>query len=142
MKNFLKTSLYLFAFAIAGILFQISCSNSDSEKNNNVINSTPIGKIIYAQNISGQNEIQLWTCNFDGTNQTLIPISLPPNREINTQNVRSTPSLSPDGQKVFFVVTNTTNNFHSIASCNIDGSNYQEIVTPSAYHLIEIGGAY
>lgn len=140
MKNFFKTTLYLFAFAFAGILFQISCSNSDIQ--NSTQNVAQIDKIIYAQNISGQNEIQLWTCNYDGTNQTLIPISLPPNREINTQNVRSTPCLSPDGQKVFFVVTNTTNNFHSIASCNIDGSNFQEIVTPAAYHLIEIGGAY
>ena len=140
MKNFFKTTLYLSAFALAGILFQISCSNSDIQ--NSTQNVSQINKIIYAKNISGQNEIQLWTCNYDGTNQTLIPVSLPANREINTQNVRSTPSLSPDGQKVFFVVTNTTNNFHSIASCNIDGSNFQEIVTPTAYHLIEIGGAY
>ena len=140
MKNFFKTTLYLSAFALAGILFQISCSNSDIQ--NSTQNVSQINKIIYAKNISGQNEIQLWACNYDGTNQTLIPVSLPANREINTQNVRSTPSLSPDGQKVFFVVTNTTNNFHSIASCNIDGSNFQEIVTPTAYHLIEIGGAY
>ncbi|MCZ8144966.1 hypothetical protein [Flavobacterium sp.] len=140
MKNLLKNTLYVGVFALAGILFQISCSNSEIQ--NSTQNTTQINKLLFAKNIPGQNEIQLWTCNYDGSNQTLIPITLPANREIKTQNTRSTPFLSPDGQKVFFVVMNTINGYQNIASCNIDGSNYQEIVTPSAYQMIEIGGAY
>jgi len=140
MKNLLKSTLYLTVFALAGILFQISCSNSGIQ--NSTQSTTQIGKLLYAKNIAGTNEIQLWTCNYDGTNQTLIPISLPANIEINTNNVRATPYLSPDGQKVFFVTLNTTNGFHSIYSCDISGANLQAIVSPSTYNLIEIGGAY
>lgn len=97
MKNFFKTTLYLFAFALAGILFQISCSNSENSTPQNTTNQ--LNKIIYSKQVG--SEIQIWTCNYDGTNQTQIPIALPANLIVNNNNSQATPRLSPDGQTVF-----------------------------------------
>ena len=138
MKNLLRTTLYLSVFAFAGILFQISCSNSDDP--NQITNTTQIDKIIYSKNIGGI--IELWTCNYDGTNQTQIPITLPTNVSINNNIQGATVKLSPDGQKVFFVTVNDNTNSYSIFSCDITGSNVQEIVTnASNLFSLEIGSA-
>ncbi|SHF68007.1 hypothetical protein SAMN05444377_11585 [Flavobacterium fontis] len=126
MKNFFKSSMYLFAFFVAGILFQISCSNSDSEKNNNAVNSTPIEKIVYCKWGPTQS---IWICNYDGSNPTQIPINLPSNLRFNNVNGNANPKLSPDGQTVFFQVLNPTAQSTSIYSCNINGSNLVEVAT-------------
>ena len=63
MKRLLKSTLYLFVFAAAGILFQISCSADSSSTN-----STSLGKIVYTKKVN--TDIEIWTCNYDGTNQT------------------------------------------------------------------------
>jgi hypothetical protein len=139
MKNFFKTTLYLFAFALAGILFQISCSNSDSENENNSVNSTPIQKIVFAKR--APSDWQIWTCNYDGTNLTQIPINLPPNVVFNFSNLQTNVRLSPDGQKVFFVCLDN-NAGYVIYSCDINGSNLQVVTTVNNASNIELGGAY
>ena len=148
MKNLLKSTLYLFVFALAGILFQISCSSDSIAPS-----STSIGKIVYTKRVPGTVDTQIWVCDFDGTNQTQIPISLPPNVFLNyiynennnfggnETNVK----LSPDGQKVFFETVTDPNGsrFFSIYSCDISGSNVTEIVTEgSNQNPLKIGGAY
>lgn len=137
MKNFLKTSLYLFAFSVAGILFQISCSNTENAVPQNTNNT--LNKIIYSQQVG--TEIQIWTCNYDGTNPTQIPIALPSNLIVNNNNAQATPRLSPDGQTVFFVALNTTTSLWSVYSCSISGNNLQEIVPPVANPNLMIGNA-
>jgi hypothetical protein len=140
MKNLLKSTLYLFVFALAGILFQISCSNSDNVNQTSSVNSTPIGKIVFAKR-PNLSDWQIWTCNYDGTNLNQIPITLPPNVVFNFSNLQTNIKLSPDGQKVFFVC------FHNslgliIYSCDIDGSNLQPVTTQTDAGNIELGGAY
>lgn len=140
MKNFLKTSVYLFSFAIAGILFQISCSNSDNTSQPSTTNSTPIGKIVFAKRVS--SDWQIWTCNYNGTGLTQIPITLPPNVVFNFTNLQTNIRLSPDGQKAFFVVADNNTNNLSIYSCDINGSNLQQVTALTSASNVELGGAY
>ena len=148
MKNLLKSTLYLFVFALAGILFQISCS-SDSISTS----STPLGKIVYTKR--GGGLLQIWTCNYDGTAQAQIPITLPSNVNFNfwsTNNTAISASdetsvrLSPDGQNVFFAtVTNpgSGSKYFSIYTCNLSGNNLTEILTEaSGQDPLVIGGVY
>lgn len=148
MKNFLKTSLYLTVFALAGILFQLSCSADSS-----ATNSTPLGKIVYTKRASGQ--LQIWTCNYDGTAQAQIPITLPSNVYFNFWATNTTAlsssdetsvRLSPDGQKVFFATVTNPNSgskYYSIYTCDLSGNNLTEILTQtSGDDPLVIGGVY
>lgn len=146
MKNLLRSSLYLAVFAIAGILFQISCSSDSLSPN-----STPVGKIVFTK--GGPANLEIWTANYDGTGQTQIPITLPANVEFNywvsqSNSISSDEAhvrLSPDGQTVFFETINdpTGARSFSIYSCDISGSNLTEIVTVAGGEQpMTIGGAY
>ncbi|MES2411250.1 MAG: hypothetical protein V4535_07370 [Bacteroidota bacterium] len=129
MKNILKSSLYLIAFAGAGILFQISCSAEDST-------TLLTDKLIYTVfNPSGQS---IWTSDYDGTNQTQVPITLPANIEFNATNGNADAKLSPDGQKIFFIVWNTTSGGNEIYSCDISGANVQQVVFPSVPSTVSV----
>src|SRR6478672_12397926 len=131
MKNLLRSSLYLAVFAIAGILFQISCSSDSLSPN-----STPIGKIIFTKKVGTQLEI--WTANYDGSGQTQVPVILPANVYFNYAFGEQTSfdgdsshvHLSPDGQTVFFETINdpTGTRSFSIYSCDVSGNNLTEIV--------------
>lgn len=135
MKNFFKTTLYLSIFALAGIFFQISCSN-DSVTQNSLLT----GKLIYTRQSTG-NQPQIWVADYDGTNQTQIPVTLPANVSISmTNNNGSSLKISPDGQKIFFVAFTTGTNLSSVYSCDINGTNLQEIIAPPSFEVIELGG--
>ena len=147
MKNLLRSTLYLSVFAIAGILFQISCSNSDSVKSNN-LNSTPIGKLIYfkqeSTNLPGggtATTARVYTCNYDGTNETPVNFSLPTGVNIDFSTGQSNIRLSPDGQKVFFVTHDVTDT-ESIYTCDITGGIATQVVPSTGPSNIELGGAY
>ena len=145
MRNLLKSTLYLTVFALAGILFQISCSNSENTKS--TMNTTNIGKIVFGRRPVSSTVFtswQIWTCNYDGSNLNQIPITLPSNVIFNISNGQTNVKLSPDGQKVFFVtVTNPSGGsaYASIYSCNIDGTNLNEVAVVNDDN-IELGGAY
>lgn len=143
MKNLLRSTLYLTAFAFAGILFQISCS-SDSV----TANSTSIGKLIYYKQESitlpgGGTGImsRIYTCNYDGTNETPINFTLPAGVNIDFSSGQSNIRLSPDGQKVFFITHDATDS-ESIYSCDITGGIATEVIPTSGPSNIELGGAY
>jgi len=143
MKNFLKTSLYLATFVLAGIMFQISCSNTENETSSTA--STSIGKLIYVkQAINGIGGVTLWTCNYDGTNATQIPVALPSNLAFSSINGDARPRLSPDGQKVFFLLSDFNDEYitTSIYSCDIDGQNLHEIMSATNTETYYLGGAY
>jgi hypothetical protein len=131
MKNYFKTSLYLFAFATGGILFQISCSNSDDQST--TITDQQLGKIIYSRTGGA-----IWICDYDGQHQTLIPISLPENVQFKLNSGVGNPKLSPDGTKIFFVAINGDQ--ESIYSCDITGANLTEIVPPAESSRYDLGG--
>lgn len=137
MKNLLRSTLYLAVFALAGVLFQISCSNAENATS--TPSTTQTGKLIYYKQTSGQ-PIELWISNNDGTNQTQIPAVLPANVEFSVVNSnRSSVKISPDGLKVYFVGFNTATNVTSIYCCETSGSNLQEIVN-GGNGFIELGG--
>lgn len=119
MKNLLKSTLYLFVFALAGILFQISCS-SDSI----TTHAAPAGKIVYE---TGDG---IWTANYDGTGVTQIPIVLPANVNFLFGTVSSSLSVSPDGDTVFFTCSNAANTYVTteLYSCDISGGNATEVI--------------
>ena len=133
MKNIFKTSFYIFIFAFAGIMFQIACSNSD------LSTSITTDKIVFTQlGLSGQS---IWTCNGDGSNLSQVPITLPANFQLNLSNGMSSPRLSPDGQRVYFVVNDLSGSMARglIYSCNIDGSNLQEVANPAGDQTVDLG---
>jgi len=146
MKNLLRTSLYLTVFALAGILFQISCSNSDNQ--NLSTNSTQIEKLIYYKNeqttLPGggtSNTAGIFTCNYDGTNETQVNFTLPTGVQIDFSTGQSNIRLSPDGQKVFFI-THDDAGSESIYSCDVTGGIATEVKPTNGQSNIELGGAY
>lgn len=133
MKNILKNSLYLFAFAGAGILFQISCSNSNQSNSVALIN-----KVIYIK-ASASAGPHIFTCNYDGSNQTEIVLNLPTGVEIwNVAPQHNNPRISPNGQKIFFLGQLNSDLKTHIYSANIDGTGVTQIVD-SSDGQIEIG---
>jgi len=143
MKNFLKTFLFAAAFVCGGILFQISCSNSDEE---NFLDTSQLNKIIFTK---GVGEFQtLWTCNYDGSNLTQIPIALPPNVAFNGNNGNAYPRVSPDGQTIFFVCVDNSDFSYALYSCDISGNNLQEVYNSGpaleapTNPVIALGSAY
>jgi Tol biopolymer transport system component len=135
MRNFLKTALNLFVFIAAGVVFQISCSNSDEP--NVSLSPNQTGKLVYLRADSAVHEI--WTCDYDGSNQTMIPVTLPPDTEFNLTNGTANPHISPDGQKIFATLRSTTTGGNSIYSWNIDGTNMQAVVNPGTMTFLMIG---
>ena len=111
--------MYLFVFAFAGIVFQISCS-SDS----NQVSSIPVGKIVYEKGDA------IWTANYDGTNATQIPISFPAGVSFFFNSVSSSLSISPDGSTIFFTCQNTATAdvTTEIYSCDISGGNASLVI--------------
>ena len=138
MKNIFKNSLYLFAFAGAGILFQISCSNTEQSKTNTTV--TAINKVIYIKGIgSGFTESRIFTCDYDGSNQTEILLNLPAGISIwNLASQHNNPRISPDGQKIFFLARIGSDITTYLYSANIDGTGATQIVDGSDGQ-IEIG---
>lgn len=146
MKNLLRSSLYLAVFAIAGILFQISCSSDSLSPN-----AAPVGKIVFTK--KGPTALEIWTANYDGTGQTQVPVTLPPNVQFNFWVSQSNAiasdqahvHLSPDGQTVFFetVTDLSSNKYFSLYSCDLSGNNLTEIIAQApGEEPMTIGGAY
>ena len=135
MKNLLKSTLYLTVFALAGIVFQLSCS-SDSIS----ASSTPVGKLIYYKHSVGTPYFLIYTSNYDGTNEALVNVTLPTGYFVSF-DATHLPQLkiSPDGQIIFFIITDGTNK--KLYSSDITGANPNEVkdITNIGFSL---GGAY
>ena len=141
MKNLLKTTLYLSVFALAGILFQISCSNSENRTLSQ--NSTPIGKLIYYKNLFSGAGNQIFTSNYNGSSETLVNVTLPSGVLIDLNTPEDLQlRMSPDGQKIFFIGVNTTTNFKILYSCDITGANLNEVIALNGTGNFRLGGAY
>ena len=85
MKKIILSTIVLASFSVSIILFQISCKKSADAAT--LTSSTGIqqqNKIIFVKNIplvapgtSGLYQGQIWSANYDGTNQQQINITLP-----------------------------------------------------------------
>ncbi len=88
-----------------------------------------------------QMELQkFWTANYDGTNQTKIPIVLPNGLKLSEQY-----SLSPDGETLFFGVSNgggTSALKTYIYKCKLDGTGLTKIIDDSSPKMTYFGSAY
>ena len=133
MKNLFRSTLYVTVFALAGVLFQMSCSNSEQS----ALNTNAVNKVIYVKSTSG--DLRLFTCNYDGTNQTEIVLNLPAGVTLwNGTNKGADPRISPDGQKVFFLAQASATSFATLLySANIAGTNAMQIVLADGQ--IELG---
>ena len=140
MKSFLKSGLYVFTFAIAGILFQLACSNSDDV---NFVSTSELGNLVYEKQSATGSAIYI--SNYDGTNEVQVPITLPSNLHFSTLNGNGAqPRMSPSGTKLFFLLSddNDTTISSSIYSCDIDGTNLQEVISSTSTNTVNLGGVY
>lgn len=130
MRNFIKTLVLFIGFIIGGIIFQISCSNSDEAAAPAISN-----KILFTKN-NGTSHT-LWYCDLDGANVTQVPLNLPSNTTFQWSNANVFAKFSPNGQKIIFVAKDNDTFKDVMYSCNLDGSNLQAILSPSdAVHLL------
>ena len=126
-----KTIIILLFSAIAFTSLQIACSKSEAQTPATT-STTQIGKVIFKSYNNG-----FWICNYDGTGLTQVNINLPQGVVLNN----TTPVISPNGQKIFFVAGPT--NFAHLYSCNVDGTGVAKIVDmTSVGGFIALGQAY
>lgn len=94
-----------------------------------VVNSggvTQQNKILYTKYFSSGSEYYI--CNFDGTNNQQINITLPANVRKSSEVV-----ISPDHQKIFFLANLAIAPSNSYTySCNLDGTNVQLVTDHGA----------
>ena len=127
MKNILMASAILFLFSMSILVIQTSCSKISAQTSTNSV--TQINKIIYLKGFGASGEV--WTANYDGSNATQVPITLPANVIFDNNVGTFSLSISPDGQKIFFTALNTTGSTYvqEIYSCDITGTNLTQIAS-------------
>jgi hypothetical protein len=143
MKKLLMSSVVLIAFSLAIIVFQMSCKkDADAQTAQGGIAQQNI-LLIQKSNNGGSGE--LWTSNYDGSNQKRIPITLQTGQTMGNDQQ----ALSPDGKMVFFtieerrLIAGVSTKFATVYSCNIDGSNYKQIIDATGNdQYVAIVGAY
>lgn len=93
-----------------------------------------LGKILYEKYDEINNTAEFWTANYDGTNQTKIPIVLPNGLKLSEQY-----SLSPDGETLFFGVSSASGTY--IYKCKLDGTGLTKIIDDSSPKMTYLGSA-
>ena len=123
-------AIALLIFAIAISLVQISCSKSNAQQNR-PLDNPQLNKIVYVKNWG--TSPQIWVANYDGSSATQIPLVLPANLVIDINVSTRSLKISPDGQTIFFAVSDTSSATINtqIYSCSITGSNVS-LVIPSS----------
>ncbi len=90
--------------------------------------TTQLNKIFYGKSIDdggGDSHTEIWTANYDGSNQAKINITLPAGFELDSDC-----KLSPDGLTLIFLASDE-NYKASIFACNPNGTNVHIIVDGS-----------
>ena len=103
-----------------------------------------IGKIIYVKLIDNPlpRRYEVWTANYDGTNQTKFNFSMPAGyTDMGNGDQEYNPKLSPNGQKVFLELVKISNQQTDIFSANIDGSNLTKIIDGNGASLVYLKNA-
>lgn len=125
-------SVILSFFAIAIVLFQLSCQKTAVAQTNTGSTVSQLNKIIYIRRPTSRSS-EVWTANYDGTSQTKISIVLP------GALIVSGARLSPDCQSIFLLASDSVTFMSHIYSCKINGTNVQKVVdgstTPQGFLL-------
>ncbi len=104
--------------------------------------ATQLNKIIFTKlNSTIPQKFEIWTANYDGTNQTKLNITMPSGYQCAGDGEVK---MSPDGQKIFFTSLQFSNSTTHIFSCNADGTNLTKIVDGSSAGTegLFLGAAY
>jgi len=139
MKKILMGSAVLTAFSLSIIAFQMSCSKSANAQTGGATGLTQLGKILIVEQ-NGSGLASFYTVNYDGSNKTLIPFSLPTGYEYPVSP--ATGQLSPDGKTLFIDAYQTATKTGAIFSCSIDGSNLKATYNCPTNSQERIQGAY
>jgi Tol biopolymer transport system component len=145
MKKLLMGSIALTMFSISMIVFQLSCKK-EANAQTTTTGVSQLNILLFQKTNKNVTPFadELWTSNYDGTNQKQIPIPFATGQSIREGETR----LSPDGKLVFMTIRQTTivggvTSYDSyIYSCNIDGSNYKKVVGFSSNVYAGINGVY
>lgn len=93
-------------------------------------------KIVY---INYKGPSQIMVANLDGSGAVAVNYSLPYPATTDS----AAPGISPDGKTIFFNATGLNGNGYGVYSCNTDGSNLKQILTPpTRYDYFIIGQAF
>ncbi|MBC9911585.1 TolB family protein [Chitinophaga varians] len=120
MKKLILGSFALLMFSASMLIFQISCKKSAEAETPVVPFNNKVAFLKSRHNLG----TEIWIMNYDGTGQTKINVQLAAGLSINDE-VR----ISPDGRKIFFVVTSGSNETYKedIYSCDIEGKNLTKL---------------
>lgn len=123
MKQLVKSTLVLTLFALAVLLFNLSCEKDVTAQTTTPATTSPLGLILFTK--SGDKSNEVWFCKYDGSNATKVTIAgFPAGADVD----KSTMKISPDGKKIFFCMYILSTNLQSIYSCNSDGSGLTKLV--------------
>ena len=125
MRKMLLGAIILLIFSLSLVLIQTSCSKTDAQTSPGL---TQLNKVIYLT-----ADRKWWISNYDGTNTTQINFNLPSGVAIETGGwpVFNPVRLSPDGQRIFFTTFRQATAQYAIASTDISGNGYTQIVAGS-----------
>lgn len=103
--------------------------------------STQQNKLLFFKRRKGYyatNWEEIWTANYDGSNAQKVNIVAPAGMSV---DLDSDVTISPDGQRIFFGMKETSTGSTHIYSCKPDGSSLTKVVDGSTTDLF-IGTAY
>ena len=134
-----------------GATISVDASGKISAISNSNNSTTQQNKIIFMKDIYGSptgnkyDSAEIWTANYDGSNQQKINLALPTGYVVVLdQSVK----LSPDKKTMFFTAFAPGNNYPttmspwSVYSSNIDGSNVHLVVQGTSVNAVEPQVAY
>ena len=141
-KTSAQTSTYTLPPATTSTLGGVIIGSGLSVTNNGTlsVNATSglqqLNILLYVKRTGSPMVYEIWTVNYDGTNQKKINISLPSGQFIYEEG--RTPKLSPDGKTIFFNASDNTSDY--VYSCNVDGTNIKQLIHSSDFY--SLSGAY
>jgi Tol biopolymer transport system component len=129
MKKILLSSIILFLFSVSIVLFQISCKKEAvADVAVSSAGGSNLGVILFIKTVQNDKpnlSKELWTANYDGTNQKKINIT------VGTGKIIESGFLSPDGKIVFVAFQEKLSNNDIVIntySCSPDGNNLTRIL--------------
>lgn len=142
-----QTTNYTLPPATTSTLGGVIVGNGLSVTSNGTLSLTASGatqqnKILFFKRLKSNtttNWDEIWTANYDGTNAQKINIVPPAGMSI---NLDSDVTISPDGQRIFFGMSETATGNTHIYSCKLDGTNLTKVVDGSGPSYVEVGVAY
>lgn len=118
MKKLLLSSIVLFLFSASIMMFQISCQKQANARTTSDSNIVLFGK-------SNGSNVDIWSCNSDGTGMQKVNIALSFDKIYRVIN-------SPIDNKIFFSGRETSSVEPNLYSCNLDGTNVRKITNETS----------